>query len=251
MDITTEAQMILSCVARTGQQYSDEVIIQLMHGVLPDPRPEGLVPEELTTFGLMNDREEASVRDILSALLDQGCLDRDDQDCLKLNSQSREVLFSKRRVVMKRGLKNRKEIGGEDLFQALQRLRYEISADEFVAASTLFSDGTLRDFCRMLPRTKKQLAAVDGMGLFKANRYGDRILQVIQRYAPEPESGKAKSLGKTQKKALPTNRPGTFNAYRDEVIAKGNTEAYQPWSEEEDRQLIREHEEGKTAREIS
>jgi hypothetical protein len=35
------------------------------------------------------------------------------------------------------------------------------------------------------------------------------------------------------------------------MIAKGSTEAYQSWTNEEDRQLIRERENGKTIREIS
>ena len=250
VDITTEAQMILSCVARTKEQFDEETVIQLMRGILPYPPPDGLNPAELTTFGLMNDMDESVVRDITGALLDQGYLERD-QDCLKLNGQSGEVLFNSRRVVMKRGVKNRKQIGGEDLFEALQRLRYEISAKEYVAASTLFSDGTLRDLCRTLPRTKKQLASVDGMGVFKANRYGDQILAVIQRYVPEPKPKKAMSSGKGKKESEQTAHPGAFQAYKEKVITKGSTEAYQSWTKEEDQQLIREHEAGKTVKEMS
>ena len=251
VDITTEAQMILSCIVRTNERYDEETIIQLMRGILPYPPPDGISPAELTTFGLMNDIEESAVWDITEALLIQGYLERDDQGCLKLNKQSREVLYNKRRVVMKRGQKNRKEIGGEDLFQSLQRLRYEISVREYVAASTLFSDGTLRDICITLPRTKKQLSAVDGMGVFKANRYGDQILSVIRRYAPEPEPKKTKNTGKTAKESTHKERTGSFQAYKDKVVADGSTEAYQSWSEKEDQQLIREYEEGKTTKEMS
>ena len=251
VDVTVEAQMVLSCIARTDQQYTEEVIIQLMRGVLPYPPPEGINPAELTTFGLMNDIEETTIQDIVGALLDQGYLERDEKDCLKLNDQSKDILYGKRRVVMKRGLKNRKEIAGEDLFQALQRLRYEISASEYIAASMLFSDSTLRDICRTLPRTKQQLAAVDGMGVFKANRYGDQILSVIRRYAPQPEPKKTKSTGKAAKETAHTAHPGPFQAFKDKVVANGSTEAYQPWSEKEDQQLIREHEEGKAIKELS
>ena len=183
-DITTEAQMILSCIARTEQRYDEEVIVQLMHGVCPDPAPEGVNPDTLTTFGLMKETEESSIHEMIHALLDQGYLEQGDDKRLKLNDQSREILFRNRRVVMKRRMKTREPAGGEDLFQALQRLRYEISSREYVAASALFSDGTLRDICRNLPRSKKQLAAVDGMGIFKANKYGDQILMLIRRYAP-------------------------------------------------------------------
>ena len=251
VDITTEAQMILSCIVRTEQQYVEEVIVQLMRGVLPYPPPEGINPGELTTFGLMNDTEESSIHEMIHALLDQGYLEQNDDNCLVLNDQSREILFSKRRIVMKRGTKVKKAIGGEDLFQALQRLRYEISSKEYVAASALFSDSTLRDICRILPRTKKQLAAVDGMGLFKANRYGDEILPVIRRYAPEPDTQEARETEKQTAGKIRTEKAGEFLTYKDKVIAKGSIEAYQPWTKEEDKQLIREHQEGKTTKEMS
>ena len=248
VDITTEAQMILSCIARTNQQYTGDVIVPLMLGVMPYPPPEGINPAELTTFGLMNDYEEKNIREIIRALLDQGYLEKDDNGILKLNSQSEKILFNKQRAAMKRGLQNRREITGEDLFQALQKLRYEISAKEYVAASALFSDGTLRDLCRILPKDKKQLAAVDGMGVYKANRYGDQILRVIQLYSPKA-SGKKKEKKKTSIRIPVTD--SSYETYKDKVIKAGNTEAYQPWTKEEDRQLIREHESGKTTKELS
>ena len=250
-DITTEAQMILSCVARTGQQYTEEVIVQLMRGNLPYPPPEGFNPGELTTFGLMNDIEEPVIHEITRALRNQGYLESDERNNLKLTDQSREVLFNHRRVTMKRGQKKRTDITGEDLFQALQQLRYDISAREYVAASTLFSDSTLRDICRTLPRNRKQLASVDGMGLFKAGKYGDDILRVIRHYAPEPEPKRTERSGKEEADIDCSPQQGDFQSYRDKVIAGGSTEAYQSWTKEEDMQLIRERKEGKTTRELS
>ena len=38
---------------------------------------------------------------------------------------------------------------------------------------------------------------------------------------------------------------------KDRAAAAGKTEAWQPWSAEEDRQLKREHEEGKSAGEMA
>ena len=35
------------------------------------------------------------------------------------------------------------------------------------------------------------------------------------------------------------------------MIAKGSTEAYQPWTKEEDQRLTRDFEEGKTVKELS
>jgi len=103
----------------------------------------------------------------------------------------------------------------------------------------------------MLPQTKKELAAVDGMGVFKANRYGDQILLLVRRYRPVTEPKKAKSKGKELRKNIQTARHGSFQSYMDKVIAKGSTEAYQSWSEKEDQQIIREYEDGKTIKEMS
>ena len=250
IDITKEAQMILSCIVRTEQRFPEEVIVQLMRGVLPDPPPEGVNPSELTTFGLMNDVGESAVQGMVRALTDQGYLSPDDKSILKLNDLSREVLFAGRRVAMRKELKKQKDTTSEELLNALQRLRYNISAREYVAASALFSDSTLRDLCRILPRNKKELAAVDGMGLFKANRYGDQILQLIRLIAPPPKEEKEKAEKKKPEKQS-TGEKGAFAAYKDKIIAKGSTEAYQPWTKEEDQQLTREFEEGKTTKELS
>ena len=250
-DITTEAQMILSSVARTGQKCTEEETVQLLRGAVTDSLQEEINPRELTTFGLMNDAEESAIHEMIRALLSQGYLEPDEEGRMKLTGQSREVLFNRRRVTMKRELKSRKEAAGEDLFQALQRLRYEISAREYVAASALFSDGTLRDICRTLPRNKNQLAAVDGMGLFKAGKYGEEIFRVIRRYAPERADPKREKTGHAKKKSADPQGRGAFQAYRDEVIARGKTEAYQSWTAEEDQQLMREQEEGKTIQEMS
>ncbi len=251
VDITTEAQMILSCIARTKLQHSGEVIVQLLRGILPYPPPDGIHPGELTTFGIMNDIEESTVREMVRALAEQGYLEYDENNLLKLNQQSREVLFSKRRVVMKKRRRSTENTAAEDLFQALQRLRYEISSSEYIAASALFSDSTLRDICRILPRTRKQLAAVDGMGVFKAAKYGDQILPLIRRYAPESDFPKTKGSAAGKVGAKQAAQSGAFQAYKDKVISSGSTDAYKPWTKKEDDQLLREQKEGKTIREMS
>ena len=124
------------------------------------------------------------IREDIRILVSQGYMDQEEPGgALKLNDESREVLFRGRRVTVQRqGRRVEKAQENDGLLQALQRLRYEISAKEYIAASNLFADTTLRDICRQLPRNKKQLAKVDGMGVFKANRYGDRILRLVDLY---------------------------------------------------------------------
>ena len=183
-DLTTEAQMILSCVARTGQRLGEEPLAALLKGEVPEGCPADIDPKTLSTFGLMKTESMERIREDIRILVSQGYMDQEEAGgALKLNDESREVLFRGRRVTVQRqGRRTAKAQENDGLLQALQRLRYEISAKEYIAASSLFADTTLRDICRQLPRNKKQLAKVDGMGVFKANRYGDRILRLVDLY---------------------------------------------------------------------
>ena len=68
--------------------------------------------------------------------------------------------------------------------------------------------------------------------------------------APPPKEEKEKEEKKKPEKQS-TGEKGAFAAYKDKIIAKGSTEAYQPWTKEEDQQLIREYRSGKTTKELS
>ena len=89
------------------------------------------------------------------------------------------------------------------------------------------------------------------MGIYKANRYGDQILQIVQRFAPEPDTPKANKPRKKSAGPARVSKAGGFQAYKNKVVAKGSTEAYQPWTEKEDELLVREQKEGKTIKEMS
>ena len=156
VDFTREAQIILSAVARTGQRLPEETTVDLLIGIRPDPLPEEIHPEELTTFGLMKETPREKISFQIDALIRQEYLRRAAESpfALTLTPASREVLFQGRRVLARSLPATRKGRISENLFQALQQLRYQISSEEYIAASTLFSDATLRDICRQQPGDK-------------------------------------------------------------------------------------------------
>ena len=67
--------------------------------------------------------------------------------------------------------------------------------------------------------------------------------------APKPEFTLKLEEKKTSIRIPVTD--SSYETYKDKVIKAGNTEAYQPWTKEEDQQLIREHASGKTTKELS
>lgn len=267
LDITVPSQMILSSIARTGSRLPEDAVISLLRGIRPASLPEGIQTETLSTFGLMKDDPEAQIRDQIRALADQGYLDRaaDGSGVLLLNSASGDVLFRKQRVVMRRAAAGSAapaaSPGSESLFQALQHLRYQISGEEHIAASALLTDGTLREICRLLPRDKQALARVDGMGIFKANHYGDRILQVIASFRSIPGpvrfdggrhstgiSGRAGS-GRAQSRGAASE--AGYSQLQKKLRTEDSPSAFESWSPEEDARLAAEFRQHKTPKEMS
>ena len=261
LDITTEAQMILSSIVRTRQQLSEKQIIDLLLGSVPYDLPGDVMDDiqssRLTTFGLMKKRKEEQIQDELDALCDQGYLDRAEEDSriLRLNDRSREILFEKRRVTMRRIQRKNAQTVHTDLFQALQRLRYEISAREYIAAATLFPDGTLLEICQKLPKNKQELSRIEGMGVFKANRYGDQILELVDRFGRGRRSGKTEPAKDRLPSSAKQDAAGQTSSSRSGAVGQppsmppaadvqpssnGREAAGQPWTEEEDWRLTQE-----------
>ena len=248
VDITIPAQMILSSIVRTGQRLPEKTVIDLLRGLEPENLPADLIPEKLTTFGLMKGTGENQLAEQIRALSEQGYLDRDADDMriLRLNQASGEVLFRNRRVTMRRNAGSRQAMpGNEDLLQALRHLRYLISGEEHIAASALFEDATLQEICRVLPRDRKALAGVEGMGIYKANRYGDRILDILRRYQPREKDTPARE------ERTRTPGAGGNGSCRAQVTGAGNTSAYASWTAEEDAQLAEEFRQHRTPKEMS
>jgi DNA helicase II / ATP-dependent DNA helicase PcrA len=62
---------------------------------------------------------------------------------------------------------------------ALRRWRAARSRAAGVPAYVIFDDKTLREIARTLPRTKRELAAVPGIGPLRLDGYGDEILDIV------------------------------------------------------------------------
>ncbi len=242
VDITMEAQMILSCVARTAGCRTEQEISDILLGTETVPETD----LDLTTFGLMTDTDPAMLRAEISTLCEQGYLDRDPENTriLKLNEASRTVLFRDQRVMMKLVTAERTvtEVD-EALLKELKYLRLRLASAEGVAGFVLFSDAVLQEICRKRPQNLTQLAEMEGMGEYKANRFGEQILEAVRKHTrPEKKTGISRHSAKKTVKGV---------SYREDLIQKGKTEAYQSWSRQEEDQLTAEFRSGRSVREMA
>jgi ATP-dependent DNA helicase RecQ len=72
---------------------------------------------------------------------------------------------------------------GDPLFERLRAWRLERAREESVPAYVVFSDKTLREMAAVKPADALELAAVNGVGPAKIERYGTEVLDLVAAFA--------------------------------------------------------------------
>lgn len=193
IDVTVDAQKILSCVKRAGERYGMKMISDILRG----SRKERLFNNNLDglpTYGIMADTTEKRLLDIIHFLVLQKylLLTDDEYPVLHLTARSRDVLVNHIPLHMKAAKTeekpkevSRKHVYHEEnttLFGLLKKRRSELAAKQSVPAFVVFSDATLHDMCVKLPKTGDEFLEVSGVGSAKLSKYGTEFLSVIREF---------------------------------------------------------------------
>jgi ATP-dependent DNA helicase RecQ len=191
-DATVTAQKILSCVARAGERFGGEHIVDVLLGASTE-RVRRWGHEKLSTHGLMKGTDRKSLTNMLYQLIDAGLIERtsDERPVLRLNAASWEVLRGQRAVRLvqpKEKIQKTRfdEMSWEGvdsgLFEYLRNLRRQIASERSVPAYVVFSDATLRDMARLRPTSPAALLGVRGVGAKKLADLGQRFADEIKQY---------------------------------------------------------------------
>lgn len=195
-DVTTEAQMILSCIVRMKSSFGSTMITNVLRG----SRNQKVLDwnfDKLSTYGLMKNYTESEVKDIISQLTASGYLRINEFRGLELTATATDILQGIAKLTVKEDLtkkkkapkKPRKEITSylehEELFERLRDLRYELASEMGVPAYIVFNNSSLEDMCEILPTTIENFLTVDGVGDAKAERYFEPFSTVIIDYMEE------------------------------------------------------------------
>ena len=196
-DATIAAQKFFSAILRTGQRFGAGHLIDVLLGRATE-RTTGLGHDRLPTFGVGVDLDEREWRGVARQLVALGLLHADPKayGALRLTAAARPVLRGETRLELRRtsitrgrgGPRPRAAVGAEaldptseSLFQALRAERKRIAEEQGVPAFVVLHDSTLRDLAQQRPRDRRALLFVAGIGLTKADRYGERLLAVIAK----------------------------------------------------------------------
>lgn len=202
IDITKEAQMILSCVKRISDKLGYPVGINLIGNVLRGSRNKRLLElglNELTTYGLMQDRMRSDVHAMINHLEAEGYLQSDYEfQTLQLTSKAALILYHGKRISMKVEIEPQEPVGNvhvkaldkadTDLFDVLKELRSKLAKEAGIPAYVVFSNATLTDMAKKKPKTMSEFRRVSGVGEIKAAWYGAAFLGCIKDYENEKDA---------------------------------------------------------------
>lgn len=190
VDVTIDAQKIMSCIARTGQRYEKTVICDVLKG----SKSEKILKAELnnqSTYGIMKEVTARHIFGTIDFLAEKEYISADNEtEALKLLPKSRDVLFGRERLVMKKVENSEKVVKthrpevpvNSDLLDALKALRKSIASKKSVPAYVIFSDATLIDMCKKCPETPDEMLEVSGVGRTKLEKFGKEFLEVIAKF---------------------------------------------------------------------
>lgn len=190
VDVTIDAQKIMSCIARTGQRYEKTVICDVLKG----SKSEKILKAELnnqSTYGIMKEVTARHIFGTIDFLAEKEYISADNEtEALKLLPKSRDVLFGRERLVMKKVENSEKVVKthrpevpvNSDLLDALKALRKSIASKKSVPAYVIFTDATLTDMCKKCPETPDEMLEVSGVGRTKLEKFGKEFLEVIAKF---------------------------------------------------------------------
>lgn len=182
IDITIDAQKVLSCVYRMHERFGVKMIAEVLKGS-KSAKVKQFNFERLSTYGLMKERKLKDISDLILRLSAMQYLDITESQypVVTLNELSWQVLRGQKKVWQKMVIVKKAKAKGE-LFEALRSLRKELAIKEKLPPYMIFSDAILTQMATDKPTDLELMKDIRGVGEFKLQKYGEKFLTVIKSY---------------------------------------------------------------------
>lgn len=205
-DGTIIVQKALSAIARTEQQISTGILIDILRGNLnAEINDKGY--QHLKTFGAGREVPARDWQDYLLQMLQLGYFEiaYNENNHLKITSAGSDVLFGRataQLVVIRReeitenkGKRKQKAVTPEKelplglpntenevLFEALRELRKRLADEEALPAYIVLSDKVLHLLSTSRPTSIEDFGNISGIGEYKKKKYGKEFINLIRKY---------------------------------------------------------------------
>jgi ATP-dependent DNA helicase RecQ len=186
-EITTEAQMFLSAIYRTGERFGQNHIIDLLRG----SQAQNILRfghDKLTVFGIGEGRNKNEWGMIADRLFELEAIGQGEHRALKLLPKAVEILKGRESVrIDEDKLGNIRRVkqaevheARDENFEAFRKLRLQLATEADLPAYMVFSDKTLQALASRLPQSREEMLEVNGIGEVKYGRYGERFLALCR-----------------------------------------------------------------------
>jgi ATP-dependent DNA helicase RecQ len=209
-DRTTDAQKLLSAVARTGERFGLRYVIDVLRAAGNQKIVER-GHDQLSVYGIgaaqsVQDWQRVGQHLLLGGALALAEVGDPRYPVLRLTPQAWEILRGQRHVVLApvigeeasstRGVIRRHsppgmsatvplDSHGNALFQRLRALRRELADERNVPPYVIFSDATLREMAHKRPSNRTAFAQISGIGSQKLEAFATFFLRAIESYCDE------------------------------------------------------------------
>ena len=203
-DATREAQMVLSCLVRTGERFGAAHVVDVLVGA-DTKKVRDMGHDQVKTYGVGKHKDKGYWRSLMGEMLGRGMIALDDgpYPVLKLAPACLPILQGKEKFEILELAAQKTEGGGvgsegkpratraaadiedvdQELFGRLKALRRTFAQRQNVPPYMVFSDKTLHEMCRHLPKTLAALREISGVGDAKRDKYGFEFVNEIRDYA--------------------------------------------------------------------
>lgn len=199
-DITIESQKIMSTIKRVNEKEDRDVIISILTGV--NDKTNKKVQEKIfdNKYDLLSTYKILRIPlDDLNMMIDHllkydyieySNTNNNKNKSLKVTSKGMDVLKKKSNVYARTSedynLIKKEKIRDKNLDEVLYKLlkmaRSSISKKIRLPEFMIAQDQTLKDMARLKPKTMKDMMNIDGVGEYKAKKFGEVFIEVIDNY---------------------------------------------------------------------
>ncbi len=199
VDVTIDAQKILSCIYRLKNRFGLNMVISVLRGSKNKKILE-LQLNEISTYGIMREHTVENLREIIMMLVAKGYIwiTADEYPVLKLTSSASNILRGEEKVFHKKHLVEMKVSKSKDkstakdavdydeaLFLQLKALRTSISQEKGLPPFIIFHDAALKEMAAYFPMNRENFMMINGVGQTKYDNYGACFIQEIQTFVEE------------------------------------------------------------------
>jgi ATP-dependent DNA helicase RecQ len=193
VDITLDAQMLMSAIYRTGQNFGIRHIVDVVTGA-NTKRIRSLRHNKIKTYGSGKDKKKKFWVSLSDELLAQDVIwqSGDKYPVIKLTPKGSDLLFGKTQLTVLRkesskvsAKRDALEYYDDVLFGRLRAVRKKLAKEQHVPPFVIFSDRTLHEMCRHYPVSESDMRKISGVGEVKIQRYAVAFIDEIKQYLDE------------------------------------------------------------------